>query len=76
MRRLIWAVSSGSTLFDIQSFDNKLLFKRQFVKKKKKKKADDKCRLKFDTESVNVCFYKALWNFLIEMKININLLIT
>ena len=37
MRRLIRTVSSGSTLFDIQSFNftYKLLFKRKFVKKEK-----------------------------------------
>ena len=37
MRRLICAVSSGSTLFNIQSFNftYKLLFKRQFVKNEK-----------------------------------------
>ena len=36
MRRLIWAVSSWSTLSDIQSFFTyKLLFKRQFVKNEK-----------------------------------------
>ena len=35
MRRLIWTVSSGSTLFDIQSFNftYKLLFKRLSVEK-------------------------------------------
>ena len=51
MRRLIWAVSSGSTLFDIQSFNftYKFLFTQQFVITRK---ADDKCRLKLGTERV------------------------
>ena len=50
-----WAVSSGITLFDIQSFSftYKLLFKRQFVKERK---TDDICRLKFGTERVKSTF--------------------
>ena len=49
MRRLVWAVSSGSTLFDIQTFNftHTLLFKWKFVKKEKQ---TTKCRLKFGTE--------------------------
>ena len=57
MRRLIIAVSSGSTLFDVQFFNLHInffpsnnLFKQK--KKKKKKKSDDKCRLKFGSERV------------------------
>ena len=54
-----WAVSSGSTLFDIQSFTftYKRLFMWWFIKIKN---ADDKCRLKFGTESVS-CISAESW---------------
>ena len=60
--QLIWLVSSGSTLFDIQSFNFTYnnLSKRQFVNIKKK--ADDKCRLKFGAERVKHYFTLDLAN--------------
>ena len=60
MRRLIWAVSSESTLFGIQSFNLclSLNFFSSYSFLKKKKKTDDKYRLKFGAERVKLEPYK------------------